>query len=494
MFDALPLKKIEQLLKAGALLEAKRLCERVASGKKKDPEVLNLYARVVFDMGAFDEALALAKSAAALEPKSPKHQLILGNILGALGRYNEAAGRYQRVLKALPKEPTAIEGLASVYERRGDPDKAKKLLDPFFKTDTESPQMAMTYATAEQVLGNYDRAIDTISRGLPKIQEGTWIHAQSYYLLGRCQEKRGHVDEAFAAYERANELADASFDPKAYVQFFQSVIDAYSPQTMAALPRPATASELPVFIVGMPRSGSTLVEKIIDAHPQAHGAGELPLMHQLVRSLSITVGSPRIYPECIGDLQTVHVEQLSRTYLEQLERMSPRATRAIDKNLAAYAYLGLIDLLFPGARVIHTRRDPLDTCLSCYAEPLMPGMHPYSCDLEHLAVVYHQQEQLMAHWREVVRIPILEVQYEDMVSDQERVSRQIIEFLGLEWDDRCLSFHKSAGTGRGSSIAPTLSYDQVRRPIYTSSVRRSERFATHLDPLRNALAKLRTPE
>ncbi len=159
------------------------------------------------------------------------------------------------------------------------------------------------------------------------------------------------------------------------------------------------------------------------------------------------------------------------------------ARRVVDKALANYCHLGLLELIAPQARILHCRRDPLDTCLSCFAQPLWPSAHPYTCNLEHLGAMYAGYERLMAHWRATLNLPVLDVHYEQLVADQEGVSREILEFCGLEWDPACLRYYD---TGR---VALTASYDQVNRPIYDRSVARHRHFEGHLKPLQRMLAR-----
>ena len=177
-------------------------------------------------------------------------------------------------------------------------------------------------------------------------------------------------------------------------------------------------------------------------------------------------------------------DDLGRTYADRVEAVAPGAKRIVDKQLGNYQMLGVIALLFPGARIIHCTRNPMDTCLSCYAQKLPPGTNTYASSLVHLGAFSRDMQHLMTHWCSVLSVPILEVRYEETVANVETVARSVIEFLGLPWDDACLHFHESRRT------VLTLSADQVRRPIYTTSVGRAKRFGALLDPLREALGEL----
>jgi hypothetical protein len=231
----------------------------------------------------------------------------------------------------------------------------------------------------------------------------------------------------------------------------------------------------------MPRSGSTLIEQIIDAHPEACGAGELDAMPGTVAELFRSLGVTQYGPELLEKLDQRILDRLAGRYLGLLKRHGRAPARIVDKRLDNFEHLALIGLLLPNARVIHSRRDPLDTCVSCHLQTLAPNKHPYAAHQRSLGLKYREYDRLMTHWQATLDIPILNVRYEDLVREQERVSREIIEFCGLDWDDACLAFH---GTGRE---VRTVSYDQVRRPIYGSAVGRHRNYEKHLGPLREAL-------
>ena len=231
---------------------------------------------------------------------------------------------------------------------------------------------------------------------------------------------------------------------------------------------------------GMPRSGTTLIEQIMASHPQVHGAGELNLIHRMASEFPSLLGSATPYPQCIAQATAQKLERIAQTYLGELQKRGGKASRVTDKAPINFLHLGLIDLLFPGARVIHCARDPLDTCLSCYFQPFS-GEYSFTYDLGHLGAYYRLYENLMVHWRQILRVPVFEVRYEELVADQERMIRALIEFCGLPWDDRCLKFYETERT------VATASFDQVRKPIYAGSVGRWRRYEAYLEPLISAL-------
>ena len=207
-----------------------------------------------------------------------------------------------------------------------------------------------------------------------------------------------------------------------------------------------------------------------------------------VRNLSLhgmseRIGSTLAYPQCTADLDANDVEMLSRSYLDAIVPLAPRADRIVNKDLGNHRHLGLIAVLFPNARIIHCRRDPLDTCLSCFMEPFPPHTSMFTSDLVHIGRYHRAYERLMRHWSAVLDLAFLDVEYETLVKDQGREIRRLVEFCGVPWHDACLRFHETKRHER------TLSFDQVRRPMYDSSIGRAARFGRNLDPLRRALAE-----
>ncbi|MGI9465390.1 MAG: sulfotransferase family protein, partial [Aestuariivirgaceae bacterium] len=234
-------------------------------------------------------------------------------------------------------------------------------------------------------------------------------------------------------------------------------------------------SERPVFIIGMPRAGTTLCEQIIASHREADGVGELDEIKNLASQLA-----PQPYPAQVGQLGKNDIGNLAAKYLRRIDSLADRAAlRVADKWPTNFLHLGLIAILFPNARIIHCERDPMDTCLSIYAENFS-GV-AYSNDLEHIGAFYRQCRRLMAHWSNVLPTPVFNLSYEDMVENQEASTRDLLDFCGLAWDPACLEFHTTKRTVK------TTSMQQVRQPIYSRSIGRWKNYERHLGPLRNAL-------
>ena len=245
------------------------------------------------------------------------------------------------------------------------------------------------------------------------------------------------------------------------------------------------ASPIPIFVLGMPRSGTTLVEQIIASHPMVHGAGELQTLNDVILTVRGPHGDTIRFPEFVPGLDASALHQIGARYVTSVRKLAPefaeKCERITDKMPSNYYFAGLIHLALPNAKIIHTIRDPVDTCISCFSKLFSTDLN-YSYDLGELGRYYKRYERLMAHWRRVLpRGRILDVRYEEVVADLETEARRIISHCGLPWKDRCLSFHEAIRPVR------TASATQVRQPIYKSSVGRWRVYEAHLGPLLDAL-------
>ena len=471
------LQNAQRAFESRLLADTDMFCRQILRHEPRNAAALNLLSQVAFARGFYDKAVEHLSRCAALHPRDAGAQCSLGELYTYLGRYRDAIARFDKALRLGPDDPRTIAAKASAYAKSGEHAKARALLQPFVETASLTAQMAMPLASIELHDGNVEANMELVNRHAKPGQAGGSASRHLYWMLGRALERDGRYDEAFEAYRQANECVEVPFDADAWQRQTDDLLDAFSAQRMRSLPRARHGSSLPVFIVGMPRCGSTLVETILDTHPDAHGAGELVTLTLIVNDIPFKIGSSLGYPACIEDFSKEDVDAIARTYLDRVEPLAGRATRVADKYLGNYRYLGLIEVL----RIIHCRRDPLDTCLSCFCQTLLVGAFPYVTDLERLGIAYAEYQRVMSHWRQVLQIPILEVQYEQLVSDQHRVSREIVEFCGLPWDDRCLRFYE-----RGRAVQ-TASFEQVTKPIYTSSVARHRNFEKNLGPLKAAL-------
>jgi len=411
---------------------------------------------------------------------------------------NNAAAYYElarvRMYKGLYKE--ALETVAVVLQLQPDNVEAKLLeanilvylhdyqaaldcLTPLFDYYLEYPGIALIYASLTPFTKDYDGAITRLENLLAKDDLPDMRRSQVHFNLGQLYDKGGKYAQAIAHYQAGNELMPGTFHASEWEGRITTIINTFNHEALQRAPRAGNGSERPIFIVGMPRSGTTLVEQILSMYSEVAAAGELPdidrLAYEFWKMLEKT--SPG------NDISRLYREQydsLAQRYLDLLAGRSSTAQRVTDKMPQNFLHLGIIALLFPKARVIHCVRDPLDTCLSCYFQ-MFPSSHGYANDLANLGAYYRQYQRLMNHWHAVLDISIFEVRYEDLVRESEKLGRAMVEFCGLEWDPSCLEFYKSERS------VVTASSQQVRRPIYSGSIGRWQHYADHLEPLKRAL-------
>ncbi len=299
-----------------------------------------------------------------------------------------------------------------------------------------------------------------------------------HFALGKALEDVGDYPRAFEQLLRGNALARSEivYDEAGCQRGFQLLAELFDESLFERFAAAGDPSQVPIFIVGMPRSGSTLVEQILASHPQVHAAGELKNLDRIANMVTDSAGRRIPFPQCISVLDADGLRRVGQAYLASLPALPAGKTRIADKAPTNFLRVGLIRLILPNARIIHTMRDPVDTCVSCFSR-FMPGL-TYSYDLAELGRHYRWYYELMAHWRKVLPAgAMLDVSYEDVVGDLEGQARRLIDYCGLPWDDRCLSFHET------SRPIATPSNVQVRQPLYRSSLARWRRYEAYLAPL-----------
>ena len=442
---------------------------------------LNL-GNIYSDRVGFPEAAEECfRKALQLKPDSREAESGLANMLRFQGKLDASLAIMQKALDKDPADDTAMAGIADILERLGRYEEAYERVRTLLDRNTEN---AMAIDVLTRLCRRFDccgEAIDIGERLLASDCLNPHGQQHLHFSLGKLLDKLAEYDRAFGHFRTGNEMGHVPFDPLEREALTSALIGAYSRDALTTLPKASHQDQRPVFIVGMPRSGTSLTEQILASHPEVHGAGELNDMNDISAGLPGMLGGGLKYPECVANLNPQVVNQLAQRYIARLDGFSKEARRITDKMPHNFINLGLIALLFPQARIIHCRRDPRDNCLSIYFQDF-GWLHPYASRLEHLGHSYRQYQRIMRHWRTVLEVPMLDVPYEDLVADPEGISRGIVDYCGLDWDDRCLQFQES-----GRTVA-TASYDQVRQPIYTGSLGRWKNYERHIGPLIEALA------
>jgi tetratricopeptide (TPR) repeat protein len=304
----------------------------------------------------------------------------------------------------------------------------------------------------------------------------------AHFALGKAYLDIKDPERAFHHLEAGNRQKRASFDydSEQTCRWMEHIRAVFTSERYARLAGSGEPSTLPIFVIGMPRSGTTLIEQILSSHPQVTGAGELS-------TLRLALDEIGNFPDCVLALDSggggaqARLRQCGEAYLAHVAPLAGGRPHVIDKMPGNFLYAGAIPLILPGARIIHVRRDPADTCLSCYTK-LFAGQQPFAYDQTELGAFYRQYERLMAHWRELLPgDAFIETEYEAVVDDLEGQARRLIGFLGLPWNDACLHFHHNRRVVRTASVS------QVRQPIYRTSKGRWHAYARYLGPLLDAL-------
>jgi tetratricopeptide (TPR) repeat protein len=474
------------LREQGELAEAVAACRRAVELEPNLVEGWHNLGLALDEAGQARDAVTAYRRALALSPEMVAARCGLGRVLQRMGEYQEAMACYQEVLHSRPggsrdERRDALCGMGLVRYTQGDASGALECYDRALRLDPHHANTYLNRALAKKHrLGEGDaEAIEALLRRESVSDEDA---AKQYFALGKIYDDCGRYDEAFANFKKAHKLKPKKTEYSAdnLSAFVDRVIEVFSPDLLAEKAALGCRSDLPVFIVGMPRSGTTLVEQILCSHPDVFGAGELLSFAEVRNTLSQRLGGSSPYPECVRRLDAETTRALAQEYLGTLRGYSDAARRITDKMPYNFWHLGLVRILFPNARVVHCRRDPVDTCVSIYTTHFSQDM-PYTHELRDLGRHYRDYRRLMAHWRGILGGQMLELGYEDLVADQEGQSQRLIEFLGLQWDARCLEFH------RNPRPVLTASNLQVRQPMYGGSVGRWRRYERHLAPLLEAL-------
>jgi Flp pilus assembly protein TadD len=456
--------------------------ERVRQIAPQNQQAIQSLAAAYLASGRPTDAERVLRGILAQRPADIEALGTLAATLEQQDRLGEAVPVFRKMLEHEPGHPRATAGLARALQADGKRAEAIALLRPVFEGERPQPVVVSTFAGLCDSPEDRRACVQVANRLLGDRSIPAPDRAGLCFAAGRLLEKDARFEEAFAFFQQGNLMTAPSARESDRAQLTDELIATFTREAMKALPRATGSSDRPVFILGMPRSGTTLVEQILAAHPEVYAAGELQELRRIWRDLVKSRGGVL----GLSRLTAIDVNGAADRYLKHLERLDARSRRVTDKMPHNFEQLGLINLCFPNARVIHCVRDPMDTCVSCYTTQF--GLaHGYSTDLGALGRAYGQYRRLMEHWRGVLDVPVLEVVYEELVGDLETHARRIVEHAGLGWDDACLRFYEA-----GRRVT-TASVDQVRRPIYTSSVGRWKAYAEHLRPLREALAGAGVP-
>ncbi|MCA9311535.1 MAG: sulfotransferase [Phycisphaerales bacterium] len=463
-------------LQSGDLAAAVTAGRALLRASPDDAPIHHNLGHVLGEIGHLEEAAVHARRAVELAPEHAQFRQGLASLLVRLNQHEEAVEVCEEGLPVVSEPDMLIGYLAELHVFASRFEEARTLLSPRLEHDPPEPLVILAFARLAPRIDAVDRAVELLLQleQHPAISENYRTRAR--FRLGMLLDRTGRFDEAFAWFDKANSPAALRYSPQNTSMAFEQLMRRWSESVYRRLPVSGIDSQRPVFIVSVPRSGSTLVEQIIDSHPEAGAMGEWRGIPNASESLRRRYGAPALDPQ---RLKAPHLAEAARRYLEESNRFSG-ATRVTDKMLTNFQHIGLISLLFPDARIIECLRHPFDTALSAFFQDFTSG-NPWASSLRGMACFRQDFDRVMSHWKRLVPNPILTVHYETLVEHQEAETRRILEFLDLPWNDACMEFH------RNRRVVLTASNQQVNQQIYASSMRRYRNYASHLGPLRDVL-------
>lgn len=508
------LNEAERLRQSGQVDKAEIVCRKLVQTFPNSHAAHSAVGVVLEQQDNHAAALAFFKQAANLAPKDTGCWLRLGQCLGVLQYKDAALIAFQNALKLSPKDFHALTSMGTTLQAL---ERHEEALELFSKARKLHPKNAMAFfkeGQQHQTLGNFGKAREFFERAIkvnPNLVEAHTklaamatepqeldeaiaklkvlarqkdirpnLRANALFAAARVSQKQKQHAEAFDFYRQANsQLRDkVTFNHAALKAHINASLHAFTPDVFDIQKEAALSTDAPIFIVGMPRSGTTLVEQIISSHPLVCAGGEEQKMSSLVNALVREKGGEVRYPQDLKRILPAGLQTIGNDYFAHMNQRFPNAIRFTDKNPFNFFQVGLLAILFPKATIIHCHRDARDTCLSCYFQHFAEAKSmDFTTDLEDLGHFYNGYKRLMDHWNAILPDRIINVAYEDMVADQETMSRMLIDRAGLEWDDACLKFNEN---DRG---VLTASQWQVRQPIYKTSLERWRKYETELAPL-----------
>lgn len=432
-----------------------------------------------------DKIIKYFTKAHECNPNVIEFQVSLGEALVNTESYAKANEIYAKTLAQAPLNIPALGGKSISCVRHGDYAQAIECIDVAVNADLLITNVAIAYLSVCKHVDRCDEAIVYGKRCLEKDKLADHAKVNIYASLAMSLDSRGSYDDAWLHLDKSKKLNSrvTSYDSVEHKIFINDLIGTFSAASLFGLPVSDTVNNVkPIFIIGMPRSGTSLVEQILASHPDVSGGGELPYIGDAITRLPSLVGTGKQWPKCITDVSQENINILSDEYISKLSSISQTSKYITDKMPHNYYALGLIQLLFPGAKIIHCRRQPLDTCLSIYFQNFLVG-HEYSDNLFNLGTHYYQYLHLMDHWKGHLKVDMLEIDYEELVNKPEDLIRNLLEFCEIPWDDNCLQFNKY------KRRVNTASFDQVRQPIHTKSIDRWRNYEKYLDDLKLGLER-----
>lgn len=512
------LKQAVDLQKAGEFVKTEMVLNAILTHYPKNSDALNLLGTLYHQTGKNQIAIPLIEKAIKINGKRSYYYTNLGNAYREMGENKKAELAYKRALKVKPDNTGARSNLGNIYVILGDADRGikeqkkvikaqpnyhiahfnlgnayleKGMKEEAIKSFRRTIELEPTYAKAYRNIVDSRKftEMDNDILALEKLLHSGKIanvsdHEQLLFGAAKAYDDLKDAEKSWRYLKEGNDLHRSTFEYNVQddLNMMEGIKKTITANLIAQKRLKENVTPAPIFILGMPRSGTSLVEQILASHPDIYGAGELYFFEQLVYH-DIKKGKDVPFQNILPQLQSTDYENLAKNYLGKLRTIPTKSKLITDKMPRNFLYVGLIKILFPNAKIIHCRRQPEDSCLSIYKK-IFVGRQYFAYNLEELGQYYNGYLDLMDHWHEVMPGEILDLQYEEMIQDNEAQSRRLLEHCGVEWDEACLNFHKT------QRVVRTASSDQVRQPIYKSSVAAWKQYEQQLAPL-SAVLKTR---
>ena len=466
------------LTKLGRADDAKRVVDRALNLQPELAIANHALGELGYQVAEYDKAATFYQRALTIEPTNFHSQNGLGMALRRLGRPEEALAAFERAIQLQPDNASIHLNLGNVLSDLGRIDEAAE-------SYRQSIRLRPTHAASYQLLAgvrkqtSHDAELEAMEALSKKPGLSIEDRMNLAFGLGKAYEDLEQYDKAFEYFRRGNKFK-RRLTPYSITQdvwLFERLRSIFSSDFIEQHQGLGSEDDCPIFVLGMPRSGTSLVEQILASHPEIHGAGELA-------DLEIGCqGAVTKFPDQLAQLGSDAWKSLADDYLQNLRRHSATAHYITDKMPHNFVYIGMIAILLPKAKIVHCRRGPIDTCLSLFKNLFGTATHHWSYDIKDLGRYYLLYQELMAHWHSTLPGKIYDIQYENLVADPERQIRDLLNYCEIPFDPACLSFHES------DRAVKTLSFAQVRQPIYSSSVQLWKRYERHLKPLASRLGE-----
>jgi len=433
--------------------------------------------------GQYDKAVEHAKKAVELAPNNALVNNNLGVAYEFFGNFLRAQECYEKAATVSPDSIDILTNLASIYGAHDNKDKARECYLKILALKSNHGDAYRGLVGLKKYVNTDDPDALSIKKLASQSKLSDTNRTHLFFALGKIYDDCGDYDNAFKAIRKGNDIVDkhTNLNMATLSTYVDSHVSTFTNDFFNSRAAFGRSETMPIFVLGMPRSGTSLVEAILASHTHVFGAGELDWFDQLVSALPNLTGDKIQYPECITQLNAATVSNLGDKYITYLKMLSQNSPYVINKLPANFQRLGVIRLLFPNAKIIHCRRNPMDTCLSIYSR-FFPNNLPWSYNLHKLGEYYIEYERLMKHWHSVIPDDfIFDIQYEDLVANQKVVTEHLLNFIGLPWEDGCMDYYKNKRGVR------TASSQQVKQPVYSTSVGRWKHYEKHLGPLMKAM-------